>query len=63
MEDQRIDLDTQLTFLSYLKTINEDLIWESYCEVAADTLAQVRAEDVRPETIQLMNRLVARKIQ
>ena len=63
MEVTRKDLDQQLEDLSYLKEVNEDLIWQAYGDVAYETLAEVNAQNVQSETFQLMNRIGARYLQ
>ena len=46
MEEQRIDIDNQITDLEYLKDLNEDLVWDTYQEVAAQTASQIRPEEI-----------------
>ena len=62
MEVYRKDLDQQLNFLSYLQNTNDDLIWEAYHDIVTEALVVVKPTDVKPETIQLMQRMLARKI-
>ena len=61
MEDQRKVLDQQLNFLSYLQNTSEDLIWEAYQDIVPFARSVIKPTEVKPQTIELMERMMARK--
>ena len=57
---EQIRLD--ITALSYLEKLDEEMIWESYKQAVPMALAEVDAECYQPSTMQLLNRFNGRII-